>query len=247
MTVVACGPSATDAERSYREFRLAASLRDEGDRAGAMTHLRKALDLDPNNGRAHILLGYVHLDAQELTAAVAQFNKGLSLLEGRDDLSAVMAETRNMLGVAHLRMGQYEHSVRWFSQSAKDPMNTAPWYAWGNLGQAYFEWGKWKRAKAALRKSVEIQPQFCLGHYWLGRVEKQRGNLQEAESALDMAVGAHPKCGEVFQEAWRLRGEVRAKLGRYDDSVADFERCVEMAPKTAEGRACARILKGKRP
>jgi hypothetical protein len=44
--------------------------------------------------------------------------------------------------------------------------------------------------------------------------------------------------------AWRLRGETRAHLGRRDEAISDFERCVELGEGTADGRACRGFLQG---
>ena len=58
-----------DGERSYREFQLAASLRDEGQVAGAIEHLRKALELDPDNAEAHLLLGFIQMERRDFENA----------------------------------------------------------------------------------------------------------------------------------------------------------------------------------
>ena len=45
-----------------------------------------------------------------------------------------------------------------------------------------------------------------------------------------------------LQDAWHLRGETRAKLGRRQEAIADFERCVELSADSLAGRACQEYL-----
>src|SRR5690242_2529259 len=62
------GPSAEDANRSMTEFRLADSMYRENAQANrpeAIEHLRRALELDPTNARAHLLFGYLALLDQD--------------------------------------------------------------------------------------------------------------------------------------------------------------------------------------
>ena len=64
---------------------------------------------------------------------------------------------------------------------------------------------------------------------------------EDAERALTSAIEADARCAS-FQDAWHLRGETRMKLGGREDARADFERCVELAPQSEAGKACARYL-----
>jgi Flp pilus assembly protein TadD len=73
-----------DGERSYREFQLAASLRDEGQTASAIEHLRKALDLDGNNAEAHLLLGFIQMERRDYQNAEEHLS------------TATLAEARNI-------------------------------------------------------------------------------------------------------------------------------------------------------
>ena len=58
------------------------------------------------------------------------------------------------------------------------------------------------------------------------------------------AIEADEACADApqLQGAWRLRGEVRARLGRRADALADLERCVALGADTEEGQRCQRLL-----
>src|SRR5690606_12132964 len=92
----AAGVSPQDAERSMREVQLAASLRQEGSIPGAIQHLRTALDLEPNNAEAEVLLGWIFYERSDLDRAIEHLERGVGLLESQDREGSTLAEARNM-------------------------------------------------------------------------------------------------------------------------------------------------------
>ena len=208
-----------DGERSYREFQLAASLRDEGQTASAIEHLRKALDLDPTNAEAHLLLGFIQMERRDYQNAEQHLSSSIKLLEKQKRDGSILAEARNIYGLCLIELKRYDDAMIVLRQSATDELNTAPHLAWGNLGLA----------------------QFHLGDY---QALWQVGQLKDAERALVSALEADPSCANSreLQGAWRLRGEVRARLGHGRDAIADLERCVELDPYSNDGQMCQTLL-----
>jgi tetratricopeptide (TPR) repeat protein len=247
--LVGCGggPSAEEVDRSMREFTLAASLRDEGNVPGALEHLRVSLELHPENARAYLLLGYIHLERNDYPRAEEALRKGVELLGDEPDMAATLAEARNLLGVTLIHQERFDDAIPLLRQSAADMLNHAPWYAWGNLGWAYYEKGEYQQAKEALEQAVRVQPRFCLGHYQLGRTLFAMERFEEAEEALTLALEADERCERFYQDAWALRGETRARLGRRDEAIGDFERCVELGARTEAGESCQRFLQQAAP
>lgn len=225
-----------------REFTLAASLREEGNIPGALERLRIALELDPGNARAHLLLGYIHLERKDYPRAEQALRQGIALLAEREDMAATLAEARNVLGVVLLEQERHDEAIPLLRAAASDMLNHAPWYAWGNLGRAYYEKGDYAQAKEALEQAVRVQPRFCLGHYQLGRTLFAMEDFEAAEAALTRSLEADERCERFYQEAWALRGETRARLGEREDAIADFERCLELGPDTTAGQTCERFL-----
>jgi type IV pilus assembly protein PilF len=242
----AAGPSADDVERSMREVQLAASLREEGSIPGAIQHLRTALDLEPDNAEAEILLGWIHYERGDVAQGAEHLGRGVGLLESQDREGSTLAEARNMLGIVLVDKGEHARAIEVLELSATDVMNRAPHLAYGNLGLAYLAAGRAEDALAALQRAVRMQPRFCVGYYRIGRVYFDQARFEEAEQALVQAIEADETCSEArdFQAAWRLRGETRARLGLREDALADFERCVVLGPQTDEGRRCQAFLDG---
>lgn len=237
-----------DGERSFREFQLAAGLRDEGQTAAAIEHLRKALDLDPSNAEAHLLLGFIQMERGDYQNAEEHLSTGIKLLEKQKRGGSTLAEARNIYGLCLIELGRYDDAVLVLRESATDELNTAPHLAWGNVGLAQLRQGEYQEAVKSTMEAVRIQPRFCVGYYTMGQALWHLQQLQDAERALVSAIEADESCSNDrrLQGAWRLRGEVRARLGHRRDAVADLERCVELDPYSNDGRMCQALLEDAR-
>jgi len=252
LLAVGCATTSTagtpDGERSFREFQLAASLREEGQTASAIEHLRKALELDPTNAEAHLLLGFIQMERRDYQNAEEHLSTGIKLLEKQKRAGSTLAEARNMQGLCLIELERYDEAEEALRQSATDELNTAPHLAWGNLGLAQFRQGEYQEAVKSTMEAVRIQPRFCIGYYTMGQSLFQLQQWKDAESALVSALEADPSCSDDprLQGAWRLRGEVRARLGHRRDAVADLERCVELDPNSNDGRMCQALLQDAR-
>ncbi|MGB5375185.1 MAG: tetratricopeptide repeat protein [Polyangiales bacterium] len=236
-----------DGERSYREFQLAASLRDEGQTAGAIEHLRKALELDPENAEAHLLLGFIQMERRTYQNAEPHLATAIKLLE-KQSAGSTLAEARNIYGLCLIELGRYDDAVVVLRESASDELNAAPHLAWGNLGLAQFHLAEYQETVTSTMEAVRIQPRFCVGYYTMARAFWHLQQLKDAERALVGALEADASCSNSveLQGAWRLRGEVRARLGHRRDAVADLERCVELDPYSNDGRMCQTLLEDSR-
>lgn len=251
LIILGCGASSqsqADVERSFREFQLAASLREEGRTAGAIDHLRRALELDPQNAEAQLLLGFIQMERRAFVSAEEHLRTGIDLLEKQERKGATLAEARNIYGLCLIELKRYDDAVVVLTESASDELNTAPHLAWGNLGLAQFRRGEYQEAVSSTMEAVRLQPRFCVGYYTMGRALARLERWDDAEQALVQATEADRECQDSpqLQGAWLLRGEVRAELGHRQDAVADLERCVELGPYTNFGRMCQQLLEGRK-
>jgi type IV pilus assembly protein PilF len=249
---VACGGSSTsyeDSERSMRQYELAVGLRGEGNVPGALQTLYKALDMDPSNARAHLLLANMFLlDRQDNLAmydekAEHHFNEVLRIQESdaKKPEQSLVAEARNGLGVLRIHQGRYQEAVDYLMKAVEDIFNRDAYMAWGNLGWAYFYLGKYEKAAESLVRSVKLHPRFCVGYFRLGSTYLKMKQFEKAEQSLTSAISVDERCA-AFQDAFHLRGEARMNLGTREDARADFERCVEIEANNDTGKSCSRYL-----
>jgi tetratricopeptide (TPR) repeat protein len=238
------GAITPDEDRSDREFKLAAALRSEGQTASAIEHLHFALELNAQNAEAHLLLGFIQMERRAYDKAEKDLRTAIKLLDKQKRGGSTLAEARNIYGLCLIELGRYEDALVALRQSASDELNTAPHLAWGNLGLAQLHLGEYQEAVKSTMEAVRIQPRFCVGYYTMARAMWHLQHLKDAERALVSALGADESCGKSvqLQGAWRLRGEVRARLGHRQDAIADLEQCVELDPYSNDGRMCQSLL-----
>jgi tetratricopeptide (TPR) repeat protein len=233
-----------------KQYELAVGLQQEGNKPGAFKTLHKAIEINPNNTRAHLLLGKLFLLNRDDNPALFDTKAEEHLLEvieiqasdrGTEEGAASVAEAHNDLGVLYNHRGQFRKAVPQFEAAIADLFNREAHMAWGNLGWSLLELHEYEAAIDALMRAVKLRRDFCVGHFRLGRAFAATKQFDRAEAAFTAALEADARC-ERFQHAWHERALARMNLGSRDDARSDFERCVELGPKSDEGQACSRNL-----
>jgi type IV pilus assembly protein PilF len=242
------GTSSVDAEKSMKQYELAIGLQSEGNLPGAFKSLYAALELNPNNPKAHLLLANLFLLNREDNAqhhdpeAEKHFRKVLEIQAGEHKVvEDLAADAHNGLGVLYIHQRKAKAAIPELEAAAGDLFNREAYMAWGNLGWAYSELENYPKAIDSLLKAVRLRRDFCVGHFRLGKALMATKDFAKADQAATSAIEADARCG-TFQDAWLLRGEARMSLGNREEARADFERCVELQPKSDAGKACGRYL-----
>ncbi len=242
---VACSTvsSADRVVRGQKQYELAVGLMREQNIAAAFEHLFKAIELDDKNPEAHLLLGNLYLLREDFGKAETEMRIAHKLGEENDAYGPpFLAEVDNSLGVVLVHQKRYDEAIETLREAASNILSRSPHLAWGNLGWAYHEKGQYTQAIEALTQSVRQQTRFCLGFYRLGKTYVAIRDFERAEDALTRGLEVTDEGCRTLQDAWRLRGEARAKLGLRQDAIADFERCVELSSDSEAGRACQGYL-----
>jgi type IV pilus assembly protein PilF len=243
------GPSPEETMRSQREFELGVSLMREASMPQAYEHLLRAVQLDPQNAEAHHILGVLFTARGEFSTAERHLVEAARLADDPevDSRPSLRSEIRNSRGVLLIHQGRHDDAIAELRTAAADLLYTTPYLAWANLGLAYLEKDDARQAILALEESVRLQRDFCLGYLRLGKAYLATDDFTRADTALTRVVEVDNRTCNTTQEAWQLRGESRAALGRTDDAVHDLERCVELGSETAPGRACRQRLETIHP
>jgi tetratricopeptide (TPR) repeat protein len=231
-----------------KQYELAIGLQQEGNLPGAFKTLYAAIELDEFNARAHLLLANLFLlNREDNTAkydreAEAHFRKVVEIqateLRASENLAA---DAHNGLGVLYVHQGKFKEAIVELDTAVGDLFNRDAYMAWGNLGWAYNELQNYPKAIEALMRAVKLRRDFCVGHFRLAQAFLATKEHEKAEQSATAAIEGDRRC-DSFQDAWLLRGQARMNLGHRDDAHADFERCVELQPKSDAGKACARYL-----
>ena len=199
----------------YRLSDEAGELASKGDYAGAAVEWSKAVDVDPDDGKAHYHLAYA-LDKQgQLERAIEQYRKSV-------ELDSSNAAAFASLSIALTHAGNFNESIEAAKKAlALDPKDVL---TEGNLAASLLETGQTDEAIEHIRKALELDPDFADGHNMLGIVLARAGKLDEGISHLQRAVSLVPESPEYHFNFCRLL----AAGHRFPEAVPECEKAVEL-------------------
>ena len=147
-----------------------------------------ALELNPKSARAHVALGYLHMnDDWDWKAADQEIGQALLLEPGS-------ADVLHAAGSLYLVLGRVDQSVKMFLAALeRDPLRAS---SYSNLGVAYFADGRLPEAEQAFRKSIQLRPAAGYTHNGLGLVLLWQGKLDAALAEMKNET----------DEMWKLEG-----------------------------------------
>jgi len=83
---------------------------------------------------------------------------------------------------------------------------------------------KQEAAMEAFFKAVEIEPNFAIGWYNLGRMERSRNNFEKARIYLDKAIGLQKDLTKAYFE----RALLNKQTGKKENAVTDYNTIISM-------------------
>jgi tetratricopeptide (TPR) repeat protein len=224
----------------------------------ALTHLRRAVELDPEFAEARVNLASVLLDrgqtdeaqraldaalALEPRDAATHFRVGSALLQhGRLDEAASHFETtlaldpthvgaRNSLGVVRLRKGDPKAALAFFRDVLEREPDDAD--ARSNLGTALVRLGRTDEGLRELVRALELEPRQADAHATLGAVLARQGHLDEAVDHFHKAMEADPDNAVAHNNL----GAALLQRGELAGAREQLERAVALAPGNADAQA----------
>jgi type IV pilus assembly protein PilF len=168
----------------------------------ALTSLREAVRLDPDNAMFRNSLGVLLLDLHKPAEAEAEFQKAAQL-------DPNYAEAHHNLGLAFAEQGRYEQAIASYLKALSMPIYPTPEVGYYNLGRAYAQLGKPREAEEALRTAIQFDQKLAAAYYQLGLVLVGTGRREEARAAFQRARDLEPGSpfGQAAVEALKTLGE----------------------------------------
>lgn len=199
----------------YRLSDEAGELARKGDYAGAALQWTKAVDIDPDDGKARYHLAYA-LDKQgQLEPAIEQYRKSI-------ELDSSNAAAFASLSTALTRGGNLNESIEAAKRAlALDPKDVL---TEGNLAASLLEIGKPDEALEHISKALELDPDFADAHNMIGILLARAGKLDEGIGHLQRAVSLVPDSPEYHFNFCRLL----AAGHRFPEAVPECEKAVEL-------------------
>jgi tetratricopeptide (TPR) repeat protein len=204
----------------------------------AMEFERRALELDPDNARAHAWLGSAYLNQGRFDEAIASIRQAVRLEPDNAAARSVLARAYWMgRGLVDEAIVEFQHVIA---------LNPEGGYAYLQLALLLSLRGRYEEAEQAARTAVDLQERYISGnegmqvvgaHARLGYVYYLQGRYEEAITEYEREMTFIGSGDHVLRE--RAIIEVTAKLGaawlRKGDSE-NAHRYFSMASKAFEDR-----------
>jgi tetratricopeptide (TPR) repeat protein len=193
------------------------------DYQGAVTALRRAIEIDPEHAHSYYHLGVVLHRQGKLDEAIAALRKVIEL----DPKLAANAYTE--LGMI-LCSGKhdYENGIAAFRQVIVLVPKSAR--AHHNLGRALHRHGKRDEAIACHHQAIKLDSKFSLAYFDLGVLLcDHKHDYQGGITALRQAIALEPKNAGAHHNL----GYALSRLGKLDEAIVSYRKTITLDPRNA--------------
>jgi len=211
----------------YSYVRAADEFYQSGEVDGAIRQYRKALELNPNNVKAHQRLGFLLYHAQ------GRLDEGMAHSAAALRLDPNNARAHYDLGVALFQQRRLAEAIGHFRAALRGtPENGGKVYNRAdirhNLGMALYLTGKLQEAAVHLSEAARLDPDNAGFHYSLALALAALGKIDEPLEHYSRAVQLQP---EVDKSATlhHFLGINYAKAGRLHEAVLSAQRALKLA------------------
>lgn len=251
-----CGPRVREREKSQTRTELAKDFLGRQELERAELEASKAVELDAQNGEAHLVLGLVDylkalnnfrilevencLTGVEAEALRTEFE---DFLQAADSHFARAVEVDNDYSEAHANRGNVatlleDHSkaIEHYERALRKPHRLLRLgLTRANLGWARFHAGDHVGAAKELRQALQFNDQMCVGKYRMGRVYFARKEWNKALEAFQ-AVASTKSC--PMQEAHLYRVKTLRALARQSEIESAIDACTALASSSCMAVEC---------
>jgi serine/threonine protein kinase/Flp pilus assembly protein TadD len=235
----------------WANHELAWELIATGRQGEAIRYLTAALALRPDSPGIYLNRGSCLLEAKELDAAVADYERCLALAPNYFTAWASLCEARSLQGrlqewlaaanravnmcpdraeawsdraLAYVKLNEPEKAIADCNRAIA--LNEKLAAAWANRGSAYRVLGQYERAIADCTKAIELDKKLASAWADRGNSHLQRGEFDKALADCNRSIDLDP----TVAFTWYSRGAVHSSLGDYEKALADCRKAVELAP-----------------
>jgi TolB-like protein/Flp pilus assembly protein TadD len=217
-----CAPAHAALSRAYGYRASVGQVDMQSGWQDAEAAARRAVELDPELGEAHVALGlsrlFRHWDVQ---SAYEHIQKGVGLSPGS-------ALARQAFGIHLIVLGEAERAIEEMDMAARlDPLSLLMHLS---LAWAYMEAERYTDAIEVCDRILAIDPMFRAAYDEKGMALMQLGRLQEAAASFQRVV-------EITGDSCKglgIRGANFARMGRTDEArraLATLRECAQNHPE----------------
>lgn len=168
-------------------------------------------------------------DEEGLRRAIGLFRQALDADPGYARAYAGLASSYALLATSADALQPEEArdlSVAAAEQSLRLHPDLPEGHAALSIVRCRFEWD-WAACQRELERTIELDPNYANGHFWLGEHLIQRGRFAEAEASLKKASLLDPLSPVIVTHV----GINDMYAGRYEEALASYQHALEIAPR----------------
>jgi tetratricopeptide (TPR) repeat protein len=204
-------------EPQRNDFRLGAAFFWAGYPEQALVYLDAVIREQPDNGKAQLAVGYIHLEAGRAEAAREHLERAVLILP--NDPNAWI-----YLGRLETTVKQYGAALKDFEKAlALDPKSS---FAMLSAGQTRAAMGDDGAAESLFRRAIENHGSAADAATQLGLLLARQNRLEEAREAFQKAITVQ----RDHVSAINNLGVLYMQMRKVDDAVAAFKYGIEVAP-----------------
>jgi tetratricopeptide (TPR) repeat protein len=205
----------------YSYVRAAIAFLKAGDHKGAEQEYRKALELNPENVKAHTDLGYILL-------AKGMYKEGMLHVSEAIKLDPNNADAHYNLGLAMLYQTKPDQAIRYFSRAVQLKPDYAEAHL--NLGVALANRERFDEAIKHYSMALQVKPDYAEAYYNLGEALSRQDKLNEAAGHFFKALQLR---GD-YADAYYSLGIVFVRQGKSDEAIRSWLEALRIKPDYAD-------------
>jgi len=222
-------------KKSAAKHQLGNSLLYEKNYQGAVTELKEAAEMDPENPDIQNSLGIAYQGLRLPEQAIPHYQKAVRLKPNSP-------EFENNLGTAYAAVKQWDLAIQWFQKAADNYIYRTRHVAYDNLGSAYHNKGDYRRAIENYKKAMEFNKDYAPAYL-------NMGVSYEAVKEWDNAIAVYKRAAEIEPASalpYLQMGDLYLRLNRQEAAVDSLLIAITNDPNGPYGRAARSLLAATR-
>jgi type IV pilus assembly protein PilF len=211
----------------------------QGNLRAGVENLLEAAKLDPDNADVQYELGnaYKWLGVDENNPTY--FQSAVVHLKRAIELRPAFPEASNELGTVYLKLSEWDLAIACFEDAAKQIKFKTPWFAYNNMGLAYYHMGNYDKAIESYKQALQLSPSYSRCQNNLGLAYQAKGDWEAAEKAFKQAIEHDPNSPDAYLNL----GKLYARLGQRSKAAEALMRTMEIDPEGPFGREARDVLR----
>ena len=218
-------------KKAEAKHQLGNSLLYEKNYQGAVTELKEAAELEPENPNIQNSLGLAYQGLRLPELAIPHYQKAIQV-------KPESPEFQNNLGTAYAAARQWDMAIRHFQKAADNYLYRTRHVAYDNLGSAYYNKGDYRRAIDNFKKAAEYSKDYPPAYI-------NMGISYEALKEWDNAVACYKKAAEIEPDSALPHlqlGDLYLRLNQQEAAVESLLIAIGNDPNGPYGKAARNLL-----